>query len=83
MTAHFVWTQEMDDILAACARENLSTAQAAIKIGTTRNAVKHRAVRIGVKFSRFTARQRIDADSCHAAADERSAEILRKVGMKV
>jgi hypothetical protein len=51
-------------------------------MGLPHERVKKRAARIGVRFGRYTAAQK-NTPGGHRAADERSAELLRQVGMRI
>lgn len=72
----------MDEQLRCLAASRLSSAQTAVHMGLSREQVKKRAVRIGVRFGRYSVNQR-GANGGHRAADERSAELLRQAGVRL
>lgn len=76
------WTPEMDERLAFLAASQLSSTQTAALMGVSKESVKKRAARIGVRFGRYSGSQRGCAGG-HRAADARSAELLRQAGVRI
>ena len=76
------WTPEMDERLAFLAASQLSSTQTAALMGVSKECVKKRAARIGVRFGRYPVNLR-GCGSGHRAADERSAELLRQAGVRI
>ena len=72
----------MDERLAFLAASQLSSTQTAALMGVSKESVKKRAARVGVRFVRCPINQRGCAGG-HRAADARSAELLRQAGVRV
>jgi hypothetical protein len=77
-----VWTPETDAKLQGLVAQGLSSTEIAAEMGMTYCAVKRRACRMGLRFERYSPKLR-GVPSGHRAADERSAQILRQIGMRV
>lgn len=72
----------MDERLAFLAASQLSSTQTAALMGVSKESVKKRAARIGVRFVRYPINLR-GCVSGHRAADARSAELMRQAGVRI
>ena len=76
------WTKEMDEQLVPLAASQLSSTQVAVIMNMSRESIKKRAQRIGVRFLRYSVNQHKLVNG-HRPADERSAELLRQAGVRI
>jgi hypothetical protein len=76
------WTEEMDAALRVGWR-TMPAYDLARHIGVSESALSNRAKRLDLGPSGRDRRDWRPPECSHAAADERSAEILRRAGMQV
>lgn len=77
------WTPELDAQLIALIRMRLTTREAAERMGMTRETVKKRSVKIGVRFGRWTRPQKAMGSDGHRPFTPRCGEILREHGWRI
>lgn len=79
------WTPALDARLVEMIDSGVCAHDAGVALGISANSVRQRAFRLGRRFARqrFAVRLNAGVDANHRAADERSAEILRNVGMRI